>query len=292
MTRSALLPSCVTCGILAALLSAGCIPSDTKPAPEDARSPLTALSDEDLVDLWMDFASRAKEEYENGNPRPLEVAGVLADRGKMALLPIIEVLGDDEASAHAKLMAVRSAFLHIHPGYLSTLERILKNSEDATGQACAIALLAEVKTPTSKKLMREALEAEDRRVRFAAMSGLVNQGDPDIHRQLADTYSDEETTDDERIEIVRVFLANPVDENLPIFMKALSLEGLGSRVRTKMATLLGRTGGAPAIEVIRATLDMEEDPMYRTVGELAITAIEERLPSIALGYLARVRMQL
>lgn len=217
-------------------------------------------------------------------PRAFEIAAQLAATGPEGLVPLLDILASSESGPSKKVFVVQCVAAHVTAAHVDRLAEMTAAQEEATTRSCAAALLAEIGDPRSFEVLKKLVEDGERRVRLSALLGLARAGDAPSQSVLAGLFSSLETSEEERLQIVPVFLRNPDEEGREVLAEAVKHPALEGKMRTAVAVALGRVGDAPAIEALEESKAVAADEAYNAVADSAVAAIEERLePSAENG---------
>ena len=278
--------------VAAMLLAGGCIPS-APPGdqgklptidPASPTAPVTASEDPvaaeaRLVAEWNTLSADRDAARQTG--RHKEIAYMLGNMRPEALFPIVDVMGAADTAPHVRVFAVESLSLFMQPAHVEKLGALLDPKNDATARACAASLLGTIRDPKALDYLRGVANDPERRIKFSALLGLGNQGDKTMRDQAAAMYAQPETTPEEKVQIVLLILKETGPADVPILEDALLVPAIDSILKGMIVTNLGRIGDASAVEPLKKSKDIVNEPTYGETVDAAIAVIEERIAAAA-----------
>ena len=194
--------------------------------------------------------------------------------GPDALNPMFDIIEDSAADPQEKLHIMQSVMSFMMPAHFDRL-RELTTSEDTTTRSIAAQLIGYTQHPDAAEALKALNEDPAARVRFAALAGRVVWGDQSARKDFMAIYHLPDTPHLQREEIVRLILSRWNPEEIDILMDAVTQPWLSSDLRPHVASTLGDNGVREAIEPLRKSLEVEDDPEYHESVELIITALAE-----------------
>lgn len=261
---------------LSALVSA-CIPSEApEPAEaEPANRPRQLTTTQELVEEWKRMTGNATNVVATSQHYRLVQA--LADASSDALMPLLDMVADDALNPYTRIVTVQCIGDHMTPAYLDRLTGLLHESTDVTTRASAAALLTKIDDPRAEVELRSALEDKERRVLFSALRGLAMKGDANARARFAEWYSDEETADREKVEILIFIAAEPRAEELKFLAGVLLDADTPPFMRISALDSLARHGDGSILSDLRQAEEASADPQEQKRIQGTIREIEERL---------------
>jgi len=263
--RHFLFISSVAIGLSLTMIS--CIPSDPGEETEIINPSLDASSSDELVKQWLAMAVTPDKFI--GSPQPFEIIDKLsASHGETALTPIIQFLGDPEASGESKQFVLQCVYINMTPAYISVIEPLMDSSYPADTRACATQLMGGIKSEKVIPILKKALEDESTVVNFTAKSGLAVHDVENHRKEFLALYTDAETDFNEKAEILRVILYEPTktgmtDQEFSVLAEAIVAEDTPVRLRSAIAMLVIESKRPDALETIQASLEQSNDEMYK-----------------------------
>lgn len=261
----------------------GCIqpitPSDPPPPPTTVQQrlapPPLPTTKEALIERWMVLAKTPLESQIT--MQPSQIAAKLAPFGPDALTPIIDVLKDPTSDPRKKLLVVQSLGDYITSDYLGQLTALVDEEKDGTTRSCATMLIALIRDQDVSPTLEHYMKDEEGRVRLAAMIGLANMGDEAVRDQLMELYWSEESSDKDKLAIVRMTLQKgPRASDFKMLSDALLAADTDSYTRNSITVLMGREGDGSVLDALETSREKYPDPAFKRMAEAAISSIEKR----------------
>jgi len=231
---------------------------------------------EDLIERWREEAERARTDPSSTACQV--VAYKLRTIAPEALLPLIDILANPKEDPFIKVCVVKSVQGQAHPILTERLLALVGPEQDATTRACATHLLGDVPSEEVLATLRTLAHDPDRRIRLAALRGLVRGGDPEGRHGLAAMWDEPGSRVQERNEI-GLTLANDIQhdkENADVMMKAITDFELDVAVRSGAVAALGRALDPKAIPALEISAEKDPDESVREIAASAINLIKAR----------------
>lgn len=271
---------------VASIAATGCLPGEPS-APSATESSLGNSTDPSaevqatpgqLVDLMLGLAAHPEENM-NSSDR-YAIATALAKMGPATLTPLIQYMGDSEVPQISRLFVLQSIYPHLTPNYFDQLQELVQ-SEDDSVRVLGVAAVGYLDDDRVIDLLKPLKDDDLEQVRMAALSGLAMNGDAAARDELISLYWDPAqiapiSSDRVRIEVVRVLLVNPTEDDIPVLVDAMDEEYIATFHRAGIAEVLGRMGDESHLAVLEQSLALEEAEEYAKIVEEAVHAIEER----------------
>ncbi|HOS01733.1 MAG TPA: hypothetical protein PKZ01_01555 [Candidatus Hydrogenedentes bacterium] len=269
--------------LLAAAWMGGCGP---KPEPksvldpdssagrsEESQGVVEAPQDtESLIAEWKQLAAVGRKSMSNNRCR--EIATILKQTDPQALQVMLDLIADPAASGEAKSVAAYSLELFVDRSMLDFLRPLTAAEHDVNTRVCALHLLASSQYDENASIFRSLQTDPDRRIRMAALVGLVGVGDSEARIQLVEWYHLPDVTGFEKARIITSMLRAPVREDIPVFLAALADPDATPFVRFSCVQMLATVGDASVIPAIRQARERESYPEIQEVMDSAIAMLE------------------
>lgn len=264
---------CLVMGMSVMGLLAGCIPSE--PVEEYEVNPESITkTPEEMLEEWMAYAI-APDLENSQNIRPFTLTDQLAATSPTALAPCIELLGKPDTSPDTKVFVLQCVTVNMTPAYIPYIKPLL-NHENPDTRSCAYTLLGGILDPSIPGLLEAGLKDEVQRVAFAALSGLAIHNIEPARSEFMASYWDEDTTANQRQEILRVIFKMPTENELKILSDFITNADTSDRTRFMIAMIFGRIGTDAEIEALQKSVELSTDEAYKDVVESAEALILER----------------
>ncbi len=269
---------------LSVLVSA-CIPSEKPPPPEEgsdvapvAPAPSEAKSaptPERLVEEWTKLTRNATDLVTTSQHEQL-VRG-LAKASSTALMPLLDMVADDELNPFARVVAVQAIEGYMTIAYLERLTGLIHDSTDVTTRSSAVTLLTKIDDPRVEEELRGLLEDKERRVSFSAHRGLALMGDADTRALMITWYEDEETARNEKAAILAIIGDDPSAAELKFLIKVASDADTPTYSQTLASESLARHGDESVIADLKQTQAVTTTLREMILLQQLIQSIEARL---------------
>lgn len=243
--------------------------------PGDAVSEVREQAVQPLLDEWNELA---KNPVENINAeRPAEILYELTMIAPDGYQPIFDIFADPATEPAVKVLAMYSlkGVVGIDTKgeqIIPQLKTLLSQDLDATTEACALQLLALSTKDELAPVFKARLDAEDSRVRLAALSGLVRLGEPEGRLAMEKMYGEESTRPEERERILFELMRVPTAADLPFLTKVAQDPTISTDNRSKILTAIGQVGNPEVYPALRAIAANQAFP--EAVRDQAVNAEE------------------
>ncbi len=263
-------------GLMGALvLTAGCVPRDETPDVEAEASPEQVLLDE-----WLAAADNPRAAMQD--PRIPEIALTLAMEGEEALQPALEVLAASGSGPGEKFVITQGLGAVLRnaentDGLLAQIVYLTEEQFDDMTRACALQLLAMERDDRFESIFVQHTDAEDPRVKLAALSGLSILGNEEGREGLRAYARDHDAPVDQRIHALVELATTIQSKDVPLFMDAIEDEKLPMSIRIQLLSAISMVAGPDALDQLQEMVDDEStDAELRATGRAVIAAIETR----------------
>jgi HEAT repeat protein len=227
-----------------------------------------------LVREWFELARSPEENL--ANPRCRQIALEISQINMEKLAPIFEVIADADTDIEEKVLAVATVDCVTGPVTVPWLTSLLTPESSADTRACAVQLLALSNDPSVLETLRECTEDDDRRVRLAALVGLMGQGDAEAREKLSEMFRAGGIGQNERNRILVSIAADPREADLAVLLEAIEDDAFPEGLRVQAIGAVGRVGNATSIEVLERIVSEESNETLRDVARDAVEAIAAR----------------
>ena len=280
----------VSIGIcLAAVMLYGCNRNTAQPAPTSTQpggAPATkqAIAPgqtpgeetvEQMVERWKQLAKSAARE----NPllaETGELANEIAVRDPRALLPLLDLVGDDQSTPYVKILATLSLTPLIDLQLAPRLIEMTKSEKESTTRACATSLLRQIATPEVTAVLRQLKTDSEPRVRLYAQLGLATR-DRKERQEVFALWRKPETTAEEKGTIIDVLSQTPSIEDVPLLQEAAAATTLNEGVRVMAVETLGRIGNADLAPVLTTYSQNDPSEKVKEAAQAALNELNARL---------------
>jgi hypothetical protein len=267
------------------VLVPACIPSETPPPPEEengvAPAPpetseaQSAPTPERLVEEWAKLTRNATDLVATSQHDQLVRA--LAKASDTALLPLLDMVADDELNPWARVVTVQAIEGYMSTAYLERLTGLIHDSTDATTRSSAVALLTNIDDPRVEKELRGLLEDKERRVWFSARRGLALLGDADTRKLMITSYDDEETQRNEKAAILAILSEDPQADELEFLTRVALDADTPTYSRIPVMDSLARHGDESVILDLKNAEEEATAPEEKVLLQQLLQSIEARL---------------
>lgn len=251
-----------------------CIPSsrDTvAPAgeaqPVKTQAPTTAA---ELLSEWKALAENGEAHLDD--PRVVAIGTELKRLGLENLNPLLDALGDPQGKPGAKALAMNALRRVVEPSMAFRLREMCKPDQDGTTRTCAADLLARIPSPETIAFLKTLLNDSEKRVRIAALIGLLANDEPGIRTQVVEMYHQPDNTIQQRTAIILAIADFAKPEDSPVLAEAVVDEKFDAQARSTMISALGRVGDASAIDALAKCAEAQS--LSETARKLASDAAE------------------
>ena len=251
-------------------------PDQTGPTGASA-TPDTSGARDKLMAEWLELAKTSTRE----NPeidRTSEIAGKLAELGWAAFGPLLDLVADPQSEPTIKVLAALSIRENLTVEMVPRIIQMTEEENEPTTRACAAELLGFIPEESAKKRLGQLKNDKERRVRFLAYRGLVNQDvqDTQAREDLQELWRQPDATPEERGHIVLALINGPVFDSVWLLKEAVLDQEIAVQARLPAVRMLGRLGDEGCLDALTSCLEKDPNEEVRAAAENGIAAIKER----------------
>lgn len=260
--------------LLIVILVFGCKERKEDVAPPTPSISPAAPSEEELMQQWRGLLRPSLEEIDMA--KALQIAHQMVQQGPESVLRFFDIIASKEEEPMAKLLAVISLTPYTNEEHLERLLALTAPDHDNATRGCAAHLLGLLVNPEAQGRLRELFDDADPHVSKVATLVLLRMDDEAAAAKALEMWSNPETGDDVRSEIVLAFPGMRAGAHLSLFVEAVCRSELKEPVRIHAVNTIGMLADSEVISEIDACLDGEGESELKALWEGAKAAIEAR----------------
>ncbi len=261
--------------LVAIVGSVGCGGSASSPASSSDEASATETADPDtLLAQWKTLVANPENPANDMQSRMVAVQ--LANQAPDRLNVMVDMLTDPATKPESKLLIYSSLETVLNPELVKRLLDLTKPGVDDSVRAGVTMLLARVGNPIIDERLQELKTDEDRRVRLAALNGLMLHGDVDARNRLRDMYFEKDLPKQYKERIALTFGLSPKPDDIALLADALSSDDISDATKSTIVGAMGLLSDPACLPALQACIAGNAPEELKAFAKETANAIKAR----------------
>ncbi len=244
-------------------------------APVVPTAPAMPTDPQAMYDRWKAIVTNPAE-----NAQSLEAFNLAAELSKSSpelVDKMVDLLVDPTTSQDSRYMIMTCLDAAYSPNLLPRMLTLVEPGVDPVIRTLVTINLTRLNDPQAQEKVRQLVNDPERRVKLAALSGLVEMGDQDSRKVLQEYYFTEGLPAEYRGRIVHVLSTMPQASEAPLYIAALQDGTVDEASRLLAVSAVGRMGEVSALPALEAVANDAASPEeLKKIAASAVNVIKEK----------------